>query len=344
MSGDALGSFRTAGLSSAGHFVEQMSNRANPAGPSMQAEATPTQPIQLAYAGDISGLNFLQTMPASLHLWTRGVGIFDHTNANASLGSPSSEADTGGFQTGYDFSIGDTGLLGFSGGYSQTSLTVSDRSSSGNSDAAQFGVYGSYMPDSWIFDGSLAYSGASNANARTIAYHGINETAAASFHSNVYTAFGEAGYVFHPRPVVALEPSVSLRESHMLQEGYTESGAPGLDLTVGEQNSDSLVSSLGLRLSRLFEPQTSHPIGLGVRSAWQHELADVKNLITAQFADAPGAGFTVQSTPESRDAAALGLDVRAGLTKNLQAFANYTATLSSGQNIHSILGGFSLRW
>jgi len=345
MSGDALGSFRTAGLGSAEHFAQQMNNRANPGGVSMHAEAPNSEPVQVAYAGDISDLNLLQATPAfSQGLWTRGVGIFDHTNANATLGSPSSEADTGGFQTGYDFSVGDHGLLGISGGYSQTSLTVSDRSSSGNSLALQLGMYGSYAPGPWIFDGSLSYSGASNKNSRTIVFSGIDETAAANFHSDVFTVFGEAGYAFHPRPIVAVEPTVSLRESHMRQNGYTESGAPGLDLTVGEQTSDSVVSSLGLRLSRLFQAKTSHPVELGVRTAWQHELADIKNLVSAQFADAPGAGFTVQSSPENRNAADLGLDIRVGLYKNLAVFSDYTATLSSDQNIQSILGGLSLRW
>jgi len=88
---------------------------------------------------------------------------------------------------------------------------------------------------------------------------------------------------------------------------------------------DSVVSSLGARLARLFLPDTAHPFLLGIRGAWEHEYRDINNLISARFAEAPAASFTVQG-------------------KELQAFADYTARLSTGKTDQGLLGGLSFKW
>jgi len=82
---------------------------------------------------------------------------------------------------------------------------------------------------------------------------------------------------------------------------------------------------------------------LGFRPAWQRQLGSTNNLITAQFADAPGAAFTVQGPPQNRNAAALGVDGRLVLYKDLQAFVDYSATFSSGDSTQGVMGGVSLK-
>ena len=154
------------------------------------------------------------------------------------------------------------------------------------------------------------------------------------------------GYTFKSSQAFSLEPSISLKENHLVQQGYTESGAPGLDLSVSEQEQDSTVSSLGARLSHVFFQGSSHSATLGARATWEHELGDTDNLVTAQFADAPGASFTVQGTPRPRNSAALGLDGRVDLSKNLQSFVDYSRCTLFGANesLQEILGGLRLKW
>lgn len=232
----------------------------------------------------------------------------------------------------------------FPGGYAQTSLSVDDRSSSGNTTADEGGVYARFIPGPWFFNASVAYSANSNDNSRTVAFPGIDEQANASFNSHVITGFAEAGYTYKPQASFSLEPSVSIRESNLQQDGYTETGAPGLDLMVGDQSLNSTVSSIGMRLSHIFLESSAHPATLGARAAWEHELGSTDDLVTAQFADAPGASFTVQGTPRPRNSAAMGVDGRVDLSKNLQAFANYSATLGTDESIQEILGGLLLKW
>ena len=116
-------------------------------------------------------------------------------------------------------------------------------------------------------------------------------------------------------------------------------------MSVNDLTSHSLVSALGTRLGYRFLAKSQHPLLAGVRAAWQHELADVQNSLTAQFAEAPAAGsFAVQGTPRSRNSAALGLDGRLPLSSCLDAVADYSLTLGSGQSQQAVYGGLSYKW
>jgi len=343
ISGDALASFQSTAFRNTAAFTHQMIDHGS-SNESMTTAGLPV-PLMLAYNGDVQNLSGLHSAQGSPHgFWTRGIGLFDHVDSDSSIGSPGSQANTGGFQIGYDYAVADQWLLGVSAGYATTSLSVDDRSSSGKSTTYEGGVYTRYAPGPWYFDGSLAYSGSSNDNTRTIMFPGVSEQANARFNSGVVTEFAEAGYAFKPGNDFLLEPSVGLRASQLHQAGYSETGAPGLDLSVDDQNPNSTVSLFGTRLSRVFFQNTSHPFSLGFHAVWEHELGAAENEVTAQFVDAPGASFTVQGTPRPRNAADLGADARINLTKNLQSFANYFANLGDGENVQGIMGGLSLKW
>jgi hypothetical protein len=61
------------------------------------------------------------------------------------------------------------------------------------------------------------------------------------------------------------------------------------------------------------------------------------------FAVAPGRRFDFPAPRKRRHAAVVSLDARVGLLKNLQAFVDYSATISTNENIQGILGGLALR-
>jgi fibronectin-binding autotransporter adhesin len=344
VSGDALASFQQTGFRDASLFTDQMSARSSLVTTALVHEI---KPVQVAYNGDLRNLGWQGPPPAEAPsgVWARGIGGTDKIQGNSSLGSPGVDATTSGFQAGYDFIGADDFILGFSGGYSTTGLTVDDRASSGNETAVQSGFYSSYTPGAWAFRESLAYTGAHNEMTRGIAFPGINEQAKANFVSRAYTLFAEGSYSFMPRKSFSLEPAVSLKYSHFTQEGFAETGAPGLDLNVGDETIDSLLSNIGIRLDHVFGVRSPHPFQMGGRVGWQNELLATNNSITARFADAPAGGsFTVQGTSRSRSAAALGLQCRIALSKNLQGVADYSTTLSPNEKTQALWGGLSVRW
>jgi len=344
LSGDALAYFQNADLQSAGLFTRQMNERARPTEFAV-ASADSAAPIQVAYNGEIEDLGPLNTAASTSNgLWARGVGLVDHTDADASIGSPSSRSRTGGVQGGYDHTAGEHGLLGIAAGYAKTTLDVDARLSSGNSIARQVGLYTRYSPSAWFFNGSLGFTTAGNDMTRGINFSGSTAQAHSDFKSRTYTGFAETGYTFKPQDRLSLEPSVSVEGNHVDEDAFTETGAPGFNLSVGNRKLDSVVSSVGGRLARTFLPDTAHPFLLGIRGAWEHEFRDINNLISARFAEAPAASFTVQGTPQKRNAAAVGAEFRLALYKELQAFADYTARLSTGKTDQGLLGGLSFKW
>jgi outer membrane autotransporter protein len=178
-----------------------------------------------------------------------------------------------------------------------------------------------------------------------IQFTGMNEQADASFNSRVYSSFLEAGCALKPTEATSLEPTVSVRQSHLAQDAFTETGAPGLDLSVGRKNLDSLVSDVGIRVVETWFEKKRHPLSLGLRTGWDHEFLNTDNSIAAQFADEPGNGnFIVQGTPRDRNAAALGLDGNIRLTRSTNVFLNYSTMLSSMEISHSLVGGIKVKW
>jgi autotransporter-associated beta strand protein len=341
LGGDALTVFQGVSLQAGNLLTRQMNERAHPsAGLSIASDQTP---VQLAYIGDVRQLGALRQPLKSNGIWARGIGLFDHTEVNATVGSPEARSTTGGMQGGYDHSLGEDFLLGVAAGYAETTLDVMDRQSTGKTIARQAGVYGSFTPGSWFFNASLGLTRADNDMARQVGVAPSETAAHARFNSCVFSGFGEAGYAIKPGERLSLEPSLTIDANHIDQDGFTETGAPGFNLSVENQKFNSLVSGLGLRLARLFGAD-SHPSVLGVHGAWLHEHGDINNKVAARLAEAPAASFTVRGAPQKRDAAAFGLDARAALAQALDFFASYTATLSTGKTDHGMLGGLSLRW
>src|SRR4030095_3026638 len=84
----------------------------------------------------------------------------------------------------------------------------------------------------------------------------------------------------------AATPYARMDFFHLEINGYTESGADGLNLKINKQNTESLLSVLGTRLSYA----VSMPFGVlvpQIRGEWRHELLNDQRSIRAQFVNDP---------------------------------------------------------
>jgi outer membrane autotransporter protein len=100
-------------------------------------------------------------------------------------------------------------------------------------------------------------------------------------------------------------------------------------MTVSQNESDSLRSSLGGRLAYAIE---DHGIIFtpSLSAAWQHEFLDQGRGITAAF-DGIGAGsFSVQTPNPSRDSALVDVGLDAQIDQTWTVFADYT--VQAGQS------------
>jgi outer membrane autotransporter protein len=128
--------------------------------------------------------------------------------------------------------------------------------------------------------------------------------------------------------------------AHLTVDGYNESGSIA-DLSVNEQDADSLRSRLGGRISFEFSHYginfTPH-----LDASWQHEFLDQGRGITSQFNGGLGS-FSVQTTNPSRDSALVDLGLDAEINQTVTAFADYE--FQAGQQNYfgqSVQGGVKI--
>ena len=132
----------------------------------------------------------------------------------------------------------------------------------------------------------------------------------------------DGGYDFH-QGHWTFGPTAGLEYVHLDINGYSESGLPGADLNVNDDQSDSLRSLLGGHVSYNFT-------GEGVKfnphfsASWQHEYLDSVRNITNQFSDVGTDAFTVRTARTSRDSALINVGLDAQINKSITLFSNYT--------------------
>ena len=113
---------------------------------------------------------------------------------------------------------------------------------------------------------------------------------------------------------------------------------------MASQTTTSLRSVLGPDFATGFRAGKAVRIDLGARLGWIHELADTARSMTAAFAAAPGANFTVQGAMLPRNSALVGLSLTASVNRNFALFASYDGEPGGGSRNNQLWGGIKLRW
>ncbi|MEJ2067710.1 MAG: autotransporter outer membrane beta-barrel domain-containing protein, partial [Deltaproteobacteria bacterium] len=135
-----------------------------------------------------------------------------------------------------------------------------------------------------------------------------------------------------------IQPFVSLHYIYLDEESFRESGAGGVSLRVESRQTDSLVSELGARITRVFRIKNSSLIP-EISAAWNYDFDVDDRMITASFAGAPGTSFSVRG----QDVEQHGATVGAGLTfiskGGLSASLKYNGEFRENYQAHGILAG-----
>jgi len=140
---------------------------------------------------------------------------------------------------------------------------------------------------------------------------------------------------------VTLTPSVGLRFTHVRIDGYRESGAGVLSLSVQDQHARSLVGRVGAEAStRLTLGRATVVPRLSL--AWEHEFADDARPVTVFFPD--GRRNRVSPDADWRDALVVGVGVSATLLPALSAALGYEAHLRAGGHEHTVSARLQARF
>ncbi len=200
--------------------------------------------------------------------------------------------------------------MGAAFGYGHTNANLDTIGSNASVNTYSPAVYTSYSNKGWYANALGSYGFANYTQNRNVAIGAFNGTASSSPGGGQVVGDIDGGYDFHRGPWT-FGPTLGVQYVHLTVDGYSETGLPGADLTVAQNQADSLRSLLGGRVnytiktaSLIFTPHLS--------ASWQHEYLNQSRGITSQF-NSVGAGSFVVNTPNVSSNSVLadiGLDTR----------------------------------
>ena len=156
----------------------------------------------------------------------------------------------------------------------------------------------------------------------------------------------EGGYRFGLDTVsrASVTPFARLEASTVWQGAFTEWGADGLNLAVASQSTTTLRSVLGAEFAASYRLGMQAPLDLQLRLGWAHDYADMSRPVTAAFAAAPGAAFTIQGAAPPRDSLMVGLGASTLIDERYTLFFRYDGDIAAGATNHALTAGIRFRW
>lgn len=210
--------------------------------------------------------------------------------------------------TGIDYALNEKTLIGLAVSYGHSSADFSAGGSL-ETEAVQIALYGSFQPsEQFMIDGYAGYAFSDHDLSRVIAFStsttgAINRLASGSFDGDQFSAAARLKYL-QSFEALDVETYAMLNYLSVWTGAYTETGAGGLSLAVGEQNFDTLAGTLGLRVSRKF-PTYFGAVTPYAGGAYAHQFISDRRSVTSSFA-AAGLGATVFSVASDADGENLG--------------------------------------
>ena len=282
-----------------------------------------TTPTRLAFAGGAQHLSdAVAQLPdalAQLGGWFRATGTFASLAGTSAM--PGLDTQGGGFMAGLDRPIAPNSRAGIALGYSHTNLSQHD-GESGTLDTPRLAAYGSYVMGAWAFDATAGYAYDRIGEKRPLA--GIG-TASANHDAHEATGAAQASYRFDYAGV-AVMPNAGVTYVHLFDGRFNESGAGGFNLDISHRNANSLRPFIGISASKPVMTAGGLRLVPEADIRYSHEL----------FATAPsqvfvgGGNFSVSGLAPSHDLLTLGGGLTAAMTDRLDLFADYHATLPTG--------------
>ncbi len=156
----------------------------------------------------------------------------------------------------------------------------------------------------------------------------------------------EAGYRIglYEAAQATITPFARFQTVAVSQNAFGESGAQSLNLNVAQQNTTSVRTVIGADFGANIPVGLERPLAVTLRLGWAHEYADTARPMTAAFAGAPTAAFTVYGAQPLRDAAVIGFGLNAQIGASTSIYARYDGEITGRDDSHAISAGLRMTW
>ena len=265
-----------------------------------------------------------------------GNGNINRSERDATINGGGFDADTMSLSFGGDYRLNDNLIVGASINYSDVDADFND---GGDMQLESWAgsVFGSFFTsDKFYVDGILTYGKDDLDITRVIQYttvFGSTSRVASSKPEGDQISFNIGfGYDFTPgKWIIGPHGGVNFRE--LTVDSYTETGAMGLDLNVGEQTTESLSANLGVHVSYTFTPSWGVVVPY-LRGDYLSEFRDSSETVSAHFASDrfafdptdPTQSVIVRTDEVDKSYFVYSVGVSVQMIRGVAGFINYRAT------------------
>ncbi len=278
-------------------------------------------------------------------LWGSGLGGTGSVAGNGNAGTLTWNG--GGVATGIDYRFDPRFLAGIGVGFSSGNQWVSGFSGQGTTSSYQASLYASFTTGAFYVDALAGYGYNDNQMTRQIVLPNLaSRVAQGRTGANQFLGQAEAGYrigLYEPA-AASITPFARFEGTTVSQAGFSESGAGSLDLDVAAQTTGSARSVLGVELGGAFGAEGREKLAMQLRLGWAHEYAGTARPVTASFAGAPGANFTVYGAAPQTDTAIVSLSAGTAVAPGVSLYLRYDGEMATGTSSHALNGGLRVSW
>ena len=242
--------------------------------------------LKVASSGDMAGLLDADGSKKR-SVWMKGFGAHDKQDQQDDFAGY--DSTTWGMTFGTDTLLDNDWVVGAALTYARTDVSMNDFRSGDSTDISvyQATAYASRNFGKWYLDGMVAYAGQHYDSSRNTTVTGV---ANADFDGDQMAARVNAGWPFALNDSTTLTPMAGLEWNRLKQDGYTETGAGALSMTVQGESASRVRSVLGVSVST--ETGLSNGVKLtpSAHVNWRHDFRNDGLNSTATFTGG-GAAF-----------------------------------------------------
>ncbi len=243
-------------------------------------------------------------------------------------GQRGASLSTRGVTIGADYRFSDKFVAGLSMSY--VNVTSDFTQNAGNMDSDYFtgSLYGSfYLPMDFYIDWLGTYGGQDYSFTRRFNYTGYAGSATSQSggqQNEVAFTFGK-DFAWE---AWSFSPYFRVDYMNLRIDSYTEKGSSGFDMAVKAQYADSLLTDLGIQVSRAFSTSWG-VLTPAIRAEWEHQSLNDNRLVQMRMIDASGGAgtFNLLTGNPDRDYMNLGGSLTVTLPNGGAGFVRYESRL-----------------
>lgn len=271
--------------------------------------------------------------------WLQGFGGFGDidTTENAS----GADYDTQGLAFGVDTEWRDF-VVGLAGSYAS-----SDADTFGGNldiDSFQAATYTSWQRDAVYLNAVLVFGFHQTDASRAVIVGTTTSTATADYDTYNINSSIEAGKAIPLSNATTLIPFAGVAYIHSNRDDFTETGAGSANLSVNDENQDSLRTQLGLRLSHDIKTKNNKTITPTGSIAYVREMMDNVSRMEAGFTALPTTTFQVDGSDLDRDRLHVALGISGQLNERTTLNVGYQGELAGSDDSHSFAAMVRVVW